>query len=352
MAERILITGSGGYVGNALSARLKMQGQDFVGLDAGLRKQWVMEVGGVNLTKGMTEYPYLVANVADYQNVLNILQWYRPTVIIHLASQPSGPYSEIDTQHRLWTQQNNITMMLNLLCASKDIGLNPKFIVTTTTGIPGAPGDPITEEPMANQAGSCYHTSRGLDSSNLSLAARQWKFRIIELRTSIVYGLRIDNHIAPVGRFDWDFYFGTVIHRFVFRKRLGLPITIYGKGEQMKPIISLNDCVESLSRAIDYDVKESEHIIMNQTTQCLSIVDMAKAVGGKVEHIDNPRVEKEDYRMDIRTEKFKALMRGHTINILSQQSKKIEDDIDISIVPDNYEAAYFGKLPQRIPIAR
>ena len=346
--EKALILGSSGYIGNALVARLSTLGANFVGVDGGLRKQWVAEVGGANLTKNMAEYPYLVMNIADHQAMLNIMQWYRPTVVIHLASQPSGPYSEIDTQHRLWTQQNNISMMLTALNAAHDLKLSPKFIVTTTTGIPGAPGEPITEEPMANQAGSCYHTSRGLDSSNLSLACRQWKFRVIEMRTSIVYGLRIDNHVAPVGRFDWDQWFGTVVHRFVLRKRLGLPLTINGKGLQMKPIISLNDCVESLVRAIDYEVKEGQHLIMNQTTECLSIVDMAKAVGGKVEHIPNPRVENEDYKMDMRTEKFMDLMKGHQTDVMSVAAKKIEDDIDINLLPQTWEASYLGHIPQRI----
>ena len=342
MAEKVLITGGGGYVGNALVARLQSSNIEYISLDAGMRKQWVAEVGGVNLTTSMTEYPYLVTNVADYQNILNVLQWYRPTVIIHLASQPSGPYSEIDSAHRGWTQQNNIVMLLNLLNASHDLGLSPKFIVSTTTGIPGAPGEPITESPMANQAGSCYHVSRGLDSANLSLACRQWKYRVIEMRTSIVYGTRIHSSIQPVGRFDWDFYFGTVIHRFVFRKKLNLPATIYGKGQQMKPIISLNDCVESFFRTIDYRVDEGQHLIMNQTTECASILDMAKSVGCKLDHVINPRVEKEDYLMDIRTDNFRKIMEGHKLTLLSDEAKKIESDISLVNLPQNWERAYSG----------
>ena len=350
MSERILVVGGNGYIGNGVVARLSALKEHFISIDAGLRKQWVREVGGSNLTNGMVEYPYLSVNFTDYNTVLNILNWFKPTVIVHLASQPSGPYSEISSQHRVYTQSNNVNLTLNLLCASRDLGLSPKFIVTTTTGIPGAPGEPITEEPMANQAGSAYHVSRGLDSANLSLAARQWKFRIIELRTSIVYGTRIDNHVAPVGRFDWDFWFGTAMHRFIFRKRLGLPITIYGRGEQMKPIISLNDCVESIVKACDYEVEDGKQVIMNQTTECLSVVDMAKAIGGNIEHIPNPRVEKEDYRMDIWTDKFRALT-GNSHNTLKDTVSQIEKDINVALVPQNWEDSYNGTLGVKVGAA-
>jgi len=336
---RILITGSNGYIGNALVHALLMQGQHAVlGVDTAYRKKWVNDVGGVSLT----QYPdatFLHANMAMQADCVNVLNYFRPELIIHLASQPSGPYSEITTQHRIDTQINNVSCLLNLLYLPKDMGFKPRYIVATTTGIPGAPGEAITESHMPNLAGSSYHASRGFDSANINLAVRQLGLDVLELRTSIVYGTRIYNLNEAITRFDWDFWFGTVIHRFLVKRMKNDPITIYGKGLQMKPIISLRDCVKSFVNAIDASF--TGHEIMNQTTECLSVVNMASCVGGSITHIPNPRVEKEDYQMNIKNEKFLKLL-GDSPSTLASEIFSMRSDINTGLLPTNWREIYDG----------
>ena len=338
---KILVTGANGYIGNPLSLQLLNDNiHDCLLVDSGMRDKWVKEVGGCSLT----EYPqakFLYCNIANSQECLNVLQYFQPDVIIHLASQPSGPYSEISLAHRTYTQTNNLQMLLNLLTGSHELGLNPKFIVTTTTGIPGAPGDPIIEGQTPNLAGSAYHASRGFDTANLALAVKQWKFRVLELRTSIVYGIHTDLIDEPVTRFDWDFFFGTAVHRFCLMRRMNKPITIYGKGLQKKPFISLRDMIESLINAIDYEV--SGHEIMNQTTGAISIVDVAKEIGGAVEHIPNPRVENEEHQMIIHNSKFLKLLKDNHSPI-SYEAKLILKHINPGLLPSYWEQIYAGKL--------
>lgn len=341
--ERILITGSNGYIGNALMTALQGSSHDVFAVDGGGRKNWVQESNGCSLTN-YSEHPFFVADLANIQEVIRVLHYVRPNHIIHLASQPSAPYSEKSSLHRDFTQTNNLRMLLNLLTVSKDMGLSPKFIVTTTTGVPGAPDQPIIEGDMPNKAGSWYHVSRGFDSANLALAVKQWKFNVLELRTSIVYGTRIEGLNYPVTRLDWDFYFGTALHRFILRKKMNKPITIYGKGLQRKPIIALRDVVKSLVNAITFPVEG--HVIMNQTTECLSVLDMARAVGGKITHIENPRVEKEDHLMKIHNEKFMYLLSPDDPNrftSLDQEAELIEKDMDKSLLPKDWERIYDGK---------
>lgn len=349
---KVLITGSMGYIGTALMNRLSLDDMSDIEtfpVDNQYRVQWVKEVGGESLTI----YPSprcFYCNLTDYNTVATILQFVQPDVILHLASQPSGPYSEISSQHRMFTQDNNIKSLEILLNATKDLldmkvlAKLPSFIVTTTTGIPGAPGEPIIESHMQNLAGSEYHMTRGFDSANLNLASRQWGFKILELRTSIVYGTRVNELPYPVTRFDWDFYFGTAINRFCLSKKMNKPITIYGKGLQMKPVISLRDTVASLIHAMRSDIIPG-HEIMNQTTECLSVVDMANQIGGEVIHIPNPRVEKEDYTMDIRNEKFLKLL-NKPITKLKDESSSILFDIDTNLLPNNWQSVYDGRRPK------
>ena len=344
MKERILVTGSSGYLGNPLMQRLARTEHDILGIDNGDRERWVAQVGGRSLTE-YQKTPHFNANIQDIAGMVNILNWFKPTLIIHLASQPSGPYSEISYQHRIGTQINNLTMLMNLLCAVKDLNLNTRFVVATTTGVPGAPNGPIEEEQSPNMAGSCYHVSRGFDSANLQLAAKQWKTQILELRTSIVYGTRISDSTCPNTRLDWDFWFGTVAHRFCLASKTNTDIKIYGKGLQGKPFISLRDCVTSFMHSITHEIKPG-HEIMNQTTHCASPKTLASMCGGNIIHIPNPRVENEEYQMVIRNEKFMKLLNRPVPTQASIQAEldQIKEDMNVSLLPPNWLMSYNGEL--------
>lgn len=338
---KTLITGSSGYIGNALVKA--MEGEDVFTVDNWNRAKWVTGVGARSLTVPLTASPSLNIDLRDYGKVKEMLALAQPDTIVHLASQPSGPFSEIDEYHASMTQDGNVQMLRNLLYACKELGQSPQFIVTTTTGIPGAPDQEIPETMTPNIAGSTYHVSRGFDSANLNLKARQWGLRILEMRTSIVYGTRIDNHEEAVTRFDWDFYFGTALNRFCLLAKLGLSIEVYGKGEQLKPFISLRDCVTSLVNAIHSDIPVG-HTIVNQTTHVVAIKDLAAMVSDKVEHIENPRKEKESHQMVMCNDKFLEYLPWHICGVLSYMQTEVDlmkEDIILSLLPDDWERAFY-----------
>jgi len=341
---KVLITGASGYMGTALTRVLHKEDCRVVTVDSGMREAWVTHCEGNSLTRFKPIILDFKVDLALYSVALRLLEVTRPDVIVHLASQPSAPYSEISPYNRAWTQTNNLQMMLNLLCASHELKLDPEFIVTTTTGIPGAPNGPISEDHMPNLAGSSYHVSRGFDSANMSLAARQWGSRILEMRTSIVYGSRVDGIDYPVTRLDWDFYFGTVIHRFLVRKMMKKPITVYGAGLQKKPIISLRDAIKSIVMAIDLGVKEG-HRIVNQVTECIEVGNMAEIVGGQIEHIANPRVEKEDHKMVIINEEFQKYLPNGKFTTLGEEIPSLEEDMLPELLPVGWEDIFNGRRP-------
>jgi nucleoside-diphosphate-sugar epimerase len=105
----------------------------------------------------------------------------------------------------------------------------------------------------------------------------------------------------------------------------GYPITIYGKGEQKKPIISLEDCVESIVNAVRLK-PAGEFKVYNQVTEVASIIHVAESVvkAGRdlgmdvdIKHIPNPRVEKEEHQMSIDTTNFSKLLKEQKWQISS-----------------------------------
>ena len=234
------------------------------------------------------------------------------------------PYSQINGERALFTQINNVSMCLNLLWGIKELKKECRLIITTTTGIPGQAYSVIPECYTLNKAGSWYHVSRGFDSANCRLASSQFGIEVVEFRTSIVWGLQTDllKSMQEYTRFDTDPYFGTVVNRFVAQALKGKPITIYGKGRQTKPFINLDDVVESIKNAIEYDFKE-KHTILNQVAETISIVELAGIIRKKtkcrVEHIPNPRKEKETHKMLFDNRKF--------LDVLGRKPKLLKNDL-------------------------
>jgi nucleoside-diphosphate-sugar epimerase len=177
-------------------------------------------------------------------------------------------------------------------------------------------------------AGSWYHMSKSNDVNNLYLANKMWKMSIVDLRMAIVYGTETEENALDPGlatRFDFDFYFGVVGNRFCAMALTGYPITIYGKGEQRKPQISLEDSVCSIVNAAKLKAN-GKFEVFNQTTEVPSIKGIAEAVKNageqlklpvEIKHIPNPRVEKEEHKMAINTDKFQKLLGKPKYNIES-----------------------------------
>jgi len=346
----ILLTGIDGYVGWPTALRLSKEfpNERIIGVDNFGRRQWVEESGGVSAIpisemherintarkNGFENITFIEGDLTDRDFVNQLFDVYRFEVVLHVAAQPSAPYSHINGERANYTQFNNNQSTRNLLWAIKENGLvdNCHFIETTTTGVYGAPEFEIPEGfvtaenkgqrdmvPFPGMAGSWYHMSKSNDVNNLWLANKQWGLSITDLRTSIVYGTeteetKIDPRLAT--RFDFDFYFGVVINRFCAMVLSGYPITVYGRGEQRKPQISLEDCVQSNVNAVKLE-KSGKFKVYNQTTEVISVVDIATAIieaaqsldiKAELKHITNPRVEKEEHKMTMDTSNFAKLL--------------------------------------------
>nr|WP_158228724.1 NAD-dependent epimerase/dehydratase family protein [Halorubrum sp. C191] len=164
--------------------------------------------------------------------------------------------------------------------------------------------------------------SKSFDAANMRLAESQFDFPMSEVRTAIVYGTETDEtreHESPT-RFDFDYYFGTVVNRFCAQAVAGYPITVYGKGEQRKPMVSLEDAVESLVRLVEQGHSGDDGIdVYNQVTRPIAIVELAETIAevgaefdldAEVKHYENPREEDEEHKMEMENERFLELVGG------------------------------------------
>ncbi|WP_435127647.1 NAD-dependent epimerase/dehydratase family protein [Halobaculum sp. D14] len=343
----VLLTGADGYVGWPTTLRLANRlDERIVAVDNGARRDWVEESGSVSATPiddpetrfgDLDGVSYVEGDLADRDFVLQLLDVHEPDTVLHAAAQPSAPYAGINGERALFTQQNNVSMTLNLLHGLHETGLDDAhFIETTTTGVYGAPEFPIPEGgavmenggerdevPFPAMGGSWYHQTKSFDAANMRLAATEFDLDISDVRTAIVYGTETEETRAAESptRFDFDYYFGTVVNRFCAQAVAGYPITVYGKGEQRKPMVSLEDTVESLVNLVErgHDGGDGDVDVYNQVTRPVAIVELAETIAevgsefgldADVEHYENPREEDEEHEMEMDNDRFLDLVGG------------------------------------------
>jgi len=352
----IIVTGGDGYIGWPTGLRIADRTDERVVLVDNLaRRDWVEEVGSVSATPvpdvetrlaaarevhGLGNLSFLEGDLTDRSVVDELLSVHDPDAIVHAAAQPSAPYSQINGERANYTQHNNMQATRNLAFGLHEHGLTDTHLIeTTTTGVYGSPEFPIPEGgatmenagerdevPFPAMAGSWYHLTKSHDAANLRLANSQFDIPISDVRTAITYGTetgetRADDRLAT--RFDFDYYFGTVAHRFCAQAIAGYPVTVYGKGQQRKPFISLEDAVEGLARLAvgDPDDRPDDHVVYNQVTRAISIIEVAEtitSVGDEfgldvaVEHFENPRDEDETHQMEIENDRYAALIDGQS----------------------------------------
>jgi nucleoside-diphosphate-sugar epimerase len=350
----VLITGGDGYIGWPTALRIADRTDDRVLLvDNFARREWVEEVGATSATPvasidervaaaeevhGIDNLSVVEGDLTESAFVDELLTVHEPETIVHAAAQPSAPYSQINGERANYTQHNNMQATRNLLWGLSEHDLtDTHFIETTTTGVYGAPEFPIPEGgavmenqgerdevPFPAMGGSWYHATKCYDAHNLRLANGQFDIPISDVRTAITYGTEIEETRADERlktRFDFDYYFGTVAHRFAAQAVAGYPVTVYGKGEQRKPFISLEDAVEGLARLAlgDPDDRPDDLTVYNQVTRAISIVEIAETIADAgadydldvdVEHFENPRDEDETHKMEIENDRYLDLIDG------------------------------------------
>ncbi len=349
---RVLLTGADGYLGwpSLLKLSKAFPGDRIIGVDNFGRRMWVEEIGSVSaipvfsmeerleaaFESGYRNISFIEGDLSDYSFVKDLINIYKPEVVVHTAAQPSAPYSHLDSEKCAYTQDNNIAMTRNLLWALKEKGLlDTHFIETTTTGIYGAPNFDIPEGsiraegadgnvdlvPYPNMASSWYHVSKGFNATNMQLMNFQTGMPITDIRTSIIYGAdtaeTLENKVFAT-RFDFDFYFGTLFNRWCVMAVLEQPLSIYGTGNQIKPFIHIEDAARSIVDAVRLE-KTKELRVFNQLTEYTRIKDLAQSIvdfmkdnhhDAQVDFIPNPRIEKEGNEYRFRNEKFINMLTG------------------------------------------
>lgn len=301
----IVILGCDGYTGYPLYDHLRRNNHDVIGVDnlnaRIYRGQSVLPIEPPSDRYNDDEFTPI--DITDYNGLTKILRKHDPDTVVNLAQIPAAPYSMRSINLAWHTQENNIRGALNLYWAIHELGLDTHVVQLATMGEYGCYDDaPIPEgfledgRPAPKDPGSFYHASKVAATVNTYFAAKTWGIPTTEIYQGIVYG--VPEHADT--RFDVDGVWGTVLNRFTAQAAVGEPLTVYGRGGQKRAMLSLTDCIQCLTLAINNPptpegVGRYPYRAINQFDGAYRVRELAELVsdktGAEITHVENPRVE-------------------------------------------------------------
>jgi UDP-sulfoquinovose synthase len=360
---RVVVLGGDGYLGWPTSLYFSARGHRVLIVDSFAKRRWETECGirplcpipplservqrwhtPHQLRKEIHPIAFRCCDLAhDYEGLVELLRDFDPDVLIHFAEQPSAPFSMKSRRSAVETQHNNVLGTLNLIFAMRDICPQAHLIKLGTMGEYGTPNIDIEEGWLElehngrrdrvlypKRPGSLYHLSKVHDSANLEFACRVWNMRVTDLNQGVVYGIATDEIGSREGlhtSFHYDAVFGTVLNRFIVQTVVGVPLTLYGKGNQVRGFLDIRDTLRCIELAALKPAKPGEFRVFNQFTEQFSMRELANAVANvgrtlgyavEIAHVENPRVEAEEHYYNARHQALCDL--GLTPHLLNENA--------------------------------
>jgi len=329
---KILILGADGYLGWSTTVALSNDNHELILLDNYSKRKYMRKLGKktlnnipkaesrLKLLNNKNKIFFYNLDCSIYSNMLSIIKKHKPDAIIHFAELPSAPFSMFNHEYSWETIRNNLQSTFNLLQCVKDIIPNCHIIKLGTMGEYGTPNIDIEEGWLKinhnkrsdkflypRQGSSLYHTSKIMDTDLIWFYTRMHNLRCTDLMQGPVYGIYPiqnikDDQLVPM--FTYDDIFGTVLNRFIVQAIVDKPLTIYGKGTQIRGYINVIDSINCIKITLQNLPKKGELKIYNQFTEQFSILELSNMVkkslkkiniNVKVNKIENPRIEKEKH---------------------------------------------------------
>jgi UDP-sulfoquinovose synthase len=284
------------------------------------------------------EIDFREIDLLDRKALFAYIEEVQPESIVQFAEIPSAPYSMADVEKAVNTIQNNVVGTLGLLFGVRDHAPDASIIKLGTMGEYGSPltGRPLFEglfpgdavlqyqgqewslggELTPRDPVSFYHVSKVQGTFSVYEACKYWWLRSYDVMQGVIYGNyseELQAHSDLNTRFDIDEWWGTVVNRFVAQAVIGMPMTIYGSGNQMRGYITLRDAMQCITRLIAAPPEPGQYDVVNQVTDVFSVMQIAKMVASigrefgfevEVQRIENPRVEAEEHPYEVIHEKL------------------------------------------------
>ena len=232
---KVLITGSAGFIGSALSLRLLERGDEVIGID-NLNDYYDVELKKARLarTTKYAGYTDVRVSLEDRDAVAAEFSQHRPQRVINLAAQAGVRYS-IENPHAY--VDTNLVGFTNILegCRHNHV---EHLVYASSSSVYGANTNmPFSVHDNVDHPVSLYAASKKANELMAHTYSHLYQIPTTGLRFFTVYG--------PWGRPDMAL--------FLFTKNIlaGKPIDVFNYGNHRRDFTYIDDIVEGVVRVLD-----------------------------------------------------------------------------------------------------
>ena len=232
---KVLVTGSAGFIGSALTLRLLDRGDEVIGIDN--HNDYYdpsLKEARLSRHKDHKNYIHIKLDIEDRDAVDRLFKDYQPQRVVNLAAQAGVRYS-IENPHSY--ASSNILGFLNILECCKQYNVKHLLYASSSSVYGGNVNLPFNESQNVDHPVSFYAATK---KSN-ELMAHSYS-HLFNIPTT---GLRFFTVYGPWGRPDMAL--------FKFAKKIinKEPIDVYNFGDMTRDFTYVDDVVKSISLLID-----------------------------------------------------------------------------------------------------
>ena len=255
---KIFVTGCAGLLGANYTRHLLANGHEVIGIDdlSGGYKAFV--------TKG-ENFSFVKLNLERRKKIVDLFEEHKPEVLVHFAAYAAEGLSPFI---RNFNYRNNLICSANLI--NECIKHDTKFIFTSSMAVYGEQEPPFTEDKRP-QPIDPYGIAKYAVECDLKLAHEQFGLR---------YNIVRPHNVLGIYQNIWDRY-RNVIGIFIRKTLNGIPILVYGDGEQTRAFSDIKYYMEPFDRLLtEYD-GETFNIGADKYFTLNEVADAVQKVGKK-----------------------------------------------------------------------
>lgn len=251
---RILVTGSAGFIGSALTQRLLQRGDSVIGID-NHNAYYDPALKEARLSRHLNHrnYVHLRIDLADRQAMELAFETYKPNRVVNLGAQAGVRYS-IDNP--LAYIDSNLVGFAHVLEGCRHHGID-HLVYASSSSVYGANTImPFSEHHHVDHPLSLYAASKKANELMAHSYSHLYQLPTTGLRFFTVYG--------PWGRPDMALF------KFTRAMLAGEKISVFNHGKHRRDFTYIDDIVEGVIRVLDKPAKPNESWSGSHPDPCTS----------------------------------------------------------------------------------
>ena len=272
--RNVLVTGGAGFIGSHLVDRLLAEGGWQITVVDDFNDFYSPEIKRANIAKHLTQpnYRLVEADIRDNAAMERLFGETKFDMIVHLAAR-AGVRPSL-SEPRLYTETNIIGTQ-NLLELAIKHGV-PQFVFGSSSSVYGINEKvPFAEDDPIFNPISPYASTKAAGELLCHTYSHLYDIRVVCLRFFTVYGARQRPDLA--------------IHKFSKLITEGKPIQMFGDGTARRDYTYIDDIIQGVRAAIDYDRTPYEIFNLGESQtielkELISLLERALDMHAEIDH--------------------------------------------------------------------